>query len=201
MVCEVLSIAEVDFLWFAWTPRKRYVVKDFSMSYFHVDASYHRSAKFMRYKPPSVNFLVNCQIPELLSGNCFSKRDQMIYLGYWKKQPHFKQVYVRLFEELLQLTDNTNLKPWIFYRCNSSIYNVCINISQTEIRISRTCDVSPNLVSRALLYCKLLIGYWCLSRGEGWLSRWKNVSPFAWKKCDFILESVNFLSLQLHQLD
>lgn len=47
----------------------------------------------------------------------------------------------------------------------------------------------------------LLIGYWRLSRGEGWLRWGKDVPAFTRQQRYFVLESVDFLSLQLHQLN
>lgn len=58
-----------------------------------------------------------------------------------------------------------------------------------------------NLTLRKIVTCKLLIWNWCLSRGKGWLCRRKYVPSFAWQKSYFIFKSINFLRLQLHQLN
>ena len=72
-----------------------------------------------------------------------------------------------------------SLKSCIILRHLFNIYKVCIKPRAKRITSSKTRSFSLKYSFTITINCKLLIRYWCLSRGKGWLSWRKNMSPLA----------------------
>ena len=72
-----------------------------------------------------------------------------------------------------------SLKSCIILRHIFNIYKVCIKPRAKRITSSKTRSLSLKYSFTITINFKLLIRYWCLSRGEGWLSWRKNMSPLA----------------------
>ena len=72
-----------------------------------------------------------------------------------------------------------SLKSCIILRHLFNIYKVCIKPRAKRITSSKTRSFSLKYSFTIRINCKLLIRYRCLSRGKGWLSWRKNMSPLA----------------------
>lgn len=72
-----------------------------------------------------------------------------------------------------------SLKSCIILRHLFNIYKVCIKPRAKRITSSKTRSFSVKYSFTITINCKLLIRYWCLSRGKGWLSWRKNMSSLA----------------------
>lgn len=91
-------------------------------------------------------------------------------------------VWVHLLWHLSHVTNDTklSLNSCIILRHLFNIYKVCIKPRAKRITSSKTRSLSLKYSFTITINFKLLIRYWCLSRGEGWLSWRKNMSPLAW---------------------
>lgn len=118
-----------------------------------------------------------------------------------------RSIFIRSLNVIFEIMINIHtpsLKSWPIFKLHSIIYSACIKtITRTMKKTLRTTKFLHSKLGfwRKKIDNKSLIGYGRLSRREGRLCRWKNMPAFTWQQSYFILESVDFLSLQLHQLD